>query len=315
MSQESSEPRATRRQVLRYGGGAAVGAASIFAGCSGSSTQSSGPITNISIEGGMITVNFTRDNGIDNVFLASNGTNSPAPIVDWKDNSTATIGLYTSASDGFDPLPEGNYTVAVQKGNETVDTRRVTLKSKPTVIGIKPEPTKKSDSGFNYTGDLLITLANKGHIPAEIAAIGMSGVPNPYQNEGGIRRISPQEALSRTHPNLPEGFGLMVFPSVKTTFKTTWQPLALRIENYEKYTKDPDGDGYPDVPAPCRTKQWPATLSLMFKQHILNHPFTYSFSGKAKQPSLSHKYLCTGMSASLTSDSTSQNDNENHSSQ
>lgn len=321
MTQESSDPRATRRQILRYGGGIATATATALAGCSGIFSQSSSsPITNVTVRKGTMTMNFTANNGIDSVYLASNGSDSVTPVIEWKDNTTARIGLYTSSEHpfgGYVPLPEGNYTVGVRKGNKTVDTRRVTLTAQPTLTAIQPEPAQESDSDFSSTGNLFITLTNKGNLPTELSAIGMRGVPNPRRiREKPANELSPtRKALSRVWPDLGEGFGMMVFPSVETTFKTTWGPLQMSVKNYEKYTKDLDSDGYPDLPTPCRTKQWSATLTLRYAHSTLTRPFTYSFSGKAKQPFLSNKYLCTGISTSLTPASSGVNTTKGDSTQ
>ncbi|HET7323688.1 MAG TPA: hypothetical protein VFJ06_05095, partial [Halococcus sp.] len=309
MSDESQLPRVTRRQALRYGGGITVGAASALAGCSGLFAESSpSPITNVTIRQGVMTVNLTVNTKADDVYLAPNGTSGGvAPLVEWKDNTTVKVGLLgrpTGPFEGYSALPEGNYTVGIRRGNETVDTRGVTLTANPTLTALRPEPIQNSERGFESTGDLLFTVVNQGNLPTALSAVGITGVPDSRRIRGKPAETVPlaEDSVKRvSQPDIADDLSMVLAPSVETTFATTWGPFHLSDKNYVKYTTDPDGDGYPNLPAPCRTKQWSAALTLRFAHSTLTRPFTYSFSGKTKQPFLSNSYLCTGISTSSES--------------
>lgn len=321
MNQESQARRVTRRQALRYGGGIAVGAASMLAGCSGLFTQSSpSPITNVTIQEGVMTVNLTADTEAESVYLAPNGSDPVAPIVDWKDNTTVKLGLIGRPDgpfSGYSALPEGNYTVGVRRKNETLDTRGVTLTADPTLTALQPEPIQNSERGFESTGDLLFTVVNHGNLPTKLSTVGMTGVPDSRRIRGkpaGEIQSAADVVERVSQSDIADELKMVLAPSVETTFRTTWEPLHLNDENYEKYTTDPDGDGYPNLPAPCRTKQWSATFTLRFAHSTLTRPFTYSFNGKTKQPFLSNSYLCTGISTSLnvtSSSATTNNESTN----
>jgi len=267
-----------------------------------------------------MTVNLSADTDADSVYLAPNGSGSAAPTVSWKDNTTANLGLI-GRSEGqfggttFSTLPEGNYTVGVRRGNETLDTRGVTLTANPTVTALQPETWPENDR-FQSTGNLTFTLTNTGNLPTFLNAVGMTGVP-------GVRRIRGKpasevppasERVTRvSQSDVSDELKMVVAPSDKSTFKTKWGPLQLIVENYQKYTRDLDDDKYPELPTPCRTKQWPATLVLQFAHTMLTRSFTYSFSGEAKEPSFSNKYLCGGVSTSIASGSSGGTTTENRS--
>lgn len=300
MSEQSQSRQVTRRQVLRYGG-IAVGAASTLAGCSVLKSDS-GPFKSVEVKPGSITATLTESADVDTVRLrVPGGGNVLNPISVGSDQSSVKIPLLRNTGGGGNPSgklkmpPEGVYTTEAVKGEETVGKKQTgKLASNPKMTAI----TAQTESGTGQaTGKVLFKLTTNGVLPDLLTHLSITGVPNPLDTDLAAMSLTGTAISRKSQTNKSQNARLLVYPTLGNQFAIDAPPLQLSVDSYQKYVKM--DTQYPELPEPCKTRQWSGKLTVKTARTTLTAPLTYSFGGKTREAGsgmFGGGYMCSNAS-------------------
>jgi hypothetical protein len=285
MSQQSRTGQVTRRQVLRYGG-IAAGTASALAGCSALNSDS-GPLKSVTAKPGRVTVTLTESADIDAVQLQPPGNADVLnPTSVGSDQTSVELPLVRNTGGGGNPAgtltvpPEGIYTVEAVRGEETVATRKTArLVSNPRITAITAQTSADADN--RATGKVLFTLTTGGVLPDLLTHLSITGVPNPLNTDLAALSLTGSPISRQSQTGQSQNARLLIYPTLDNTFAIDAPPLQLSIDTYQKYVQmDTE---YPQLPEPCKTRQWSGKLTTKTARTTLTVPFRYSFGGKTRE--------------------------------
>jgi hypothetical protein len=305
MSQQSQTGRVTRRQVLRYGGGIAAGTASAFAGCSSILNSNSGPFESVEVKPARVVVTLTENADVDTVLLQTPASNDAAlnPTSIGSDQTSVTLPLIRNAGGSGNPAgtlktpPAGVYTVEAMKGDEVVaaqETNRLT--SNPQITSVTAQT--ESDSG-QATGKVQFTLTAQGVLPSKLTHLSLTGVPNPLDADLASMSLTGSPISRQSQTGQSQNAKLLVYPTLDNQFLIDAPPLQLSVDSYQKYV-NMDTE-YPQLPEPCKTRQWSGELSVTTGRGTLTAPLTYSFGGETREAGSGLSgggYMCSNASVS-----------------
>jgi hypothetical protein len=306
MSQQSQTGRVTRRQVLRYGGGIAAGTASALAGCSALNSNS-GPFESVEVKPARVVVTLTENADVDTVLLQPPASNGAAlnPTSIGSDQTSVTLALIRNAGGSGNPAgtlktpPAGVYTVEAMKGDEVVaaqETNRLTSNPQLTSVTAQTE----SESG-QATGKVQFTLTAGGVLPSKLTALSITGVPNPLDTDLTSMSLTGSPISRQSQTDQSQNAKLLVYPTLDNQFLIDAPPLQLSVDSYQQYV-NMDTE-YPQLPEPCKTRQWSGKLSVTTGRGTLTAPLTYSFGGETREAGSGLSgggYMCSNASVSAS---------------
>ena len=286
MNHQSQTARVSRRQVLRYSGGIAAGTASALAGCSALHSES-GPFKSVETKPGRIAVTLTENADIDTVLAQTPGGSDGAlnPTSVGSDQTSVEIPLLRNAGGSGNPAgtlkvpPEGIYTVEAMRGKEVVAAQKTNpLTSNPRITAITAQT--ESESG-QATGKVLFTVTTHGVLPSKLTHLSITGVPNPLDTDLAAMSLTGSPISRKSQTDQSQNARLLVYPTPENRFAIDTPPLQLSVESYQKYVQM--DTKYPQLPEPCKTRQWSGKLTTKTARTTLTVPFTYSFGGKTRE--------------------------------
>ena len=318
MNEQSQTGRVTRRQALRYGG-IAVGAASALAGCSVLQSDS-GPFKSVEVKPGSITATLTESADVDTVRLRVPGSgNVLNPRSVGSDQSSVEIPLLRNAGGARNPSgeltvpPEGVYTVEAVKGEETVGKAQTDkLASNPKITAITAQT--ESDSG-QATGKVLFKLTTSGMLPDALTHLSVTGVPNPLDTDLAAMSLTGGPISRKSQTNQSQNAKLLIYPMLGNQFLIDAAPLQLSVESYQKYVQM--DTQYPQLPEPCKTRQWSGKLTVKTARTTLTAPLSYSFGGETREAGSGLSdggYMCSNASITPNLNASSASASANNSS-
>jgi hypothetical protein len=285
MSEQPQSRQVTRRQALRYGG-IAVGAASALAGCSVLNSDS-GPFKSVKVKPGRVAVTLTNNADVDTVLLQTPGNGDAAlnPTSVGSDQTSVELPLLRNAGGGGNPAgalkvpAEGVYTVEAMKDNEVVaaqETDRLASNPKITAITAQAE----SSSG-QATGKVLFELTTGGMLPDLLTHLSVTGVPNPLDTDLAAMSLTGGPISRKSQTSQSQNAKLLIYPTLGNQFLIDAAPLQLSVDSYQKYVNM--DTQYPQLPEPCKTRQWSGKFTAKTARTTLTAPLTYSFGGKTRE--------------------------------
>lgn len=285
MSEQPQSQQVTRRQALRYGG-IAVGAASALAGCSVLKSDS-GPFKSVKAKPGRVAVTLTDNADVDTVLLQTpdNGDAALNPTSVGSDQTSVELPLLRNAGGSGNPAgalkvpAEGVYTVEAVKDNEVVAAQETDrLASNPKITAI----TAQTESGSGQaTGKVLFKLTTGGMLPNLLSHLSVTGVPNPLDTDLAAMSLTGGPISRKSQTGQSQNAKLLIYPTAGNQFVIDAAPLQLSVESYQKYVNM--DTQYPQLPEPCKTRQWSGKLTAKTARTTLTAPLTYSFGGKTRE--------------------------------
>jgi hypothetical protein len=304
MSQQSQTGRVTRRQVLRYGGGIVAGTASALAGCSSLLNSNSGPFESVEVKPARVVVTLTDSADVDTVRLRPPENANPLnPSSIGSDQTSVTLALIRNAGGSGNPAgtlktpPAGVYTVEAVSGGEVVAEQQTDrLTSNPQITSVTAQT--ESDSG-QATGKVQFTLTASGVLPSKLTHLSITGVPNPLDTDLASMSLTGSPISRQSQTGQSQNAKLLVYPTLDNQFLIDAPPLQLSIDSYQKYVSM--DTQYPQLPEPCKTRQWSGELSVTTGRGTLTAPLTYSFGGETREAGSGLSgggYMCSNASVS-----------------
>lgn len=300
MSEQSQTGRVTRRQVLRYGG-IAAGTASALAGCSALNSNL-GPFESVEVQPARVVVTLTDSADVDTVRLRPPDNGSPLnPTSIGSDQTSVTLALIRNAGGSGNPAgtltapPAGVYTVEAVSGGEVVaeqQTDRLTSNPQLTSVAAQTE----SESG-QATGKVQFTLTTSGVLPSKLTRLSLTGVPNPLDTDLTSMSLTGSPISRQSQTGQSQNAKLLVYPTLDNQFLIDAPPMQLSVENYQQYVRM--NTEYPELPEPCKTREWSGELSVTTGRGTLTAPLTYSFGGETREAGsgmFGGGYMCSNAS-------------------
>lgn len=313
MNQQSQSGRITRRQVLRYGSGLAAGTATALAGCSSPLNSDSGPFELVEVQPGQVAVALTEDADVDTVRLRPPENGTPLnPTSIGSDQTSVELGLLRNTGGSGNPSgslqapSEGVFTVEAVRDEEVVAEQQTdSLTSGPRLTGVWAQT--ESGSGNRVTGRVLFSITTDGMLPTFLNHLSVTGVPNPFDEELPDISLAGTAVARQTQTDLPRNAKQLVAPRNDNTFVID-APLQLSVDTYQQYVQmDTE---YPELPEPCKTREWSGELGVRTGHGALTAPLTYSFAGETREVRSVMSgggYMCSNASVSADVNTSSAN--------